>query len=69
MGVDAAGLAQLARMLGLSVPQDALERLVPAVSKAYADLDRLRDLPIDGRVPALPPLMLLPSAPSPERGR
>jgi len=56
MSVDAAGLAQFARMLGLSIPKDALERLAPAVAKIYADLERLRDLPIDGRVPALPPL-------------
>ena len=69
MAVDAAGLAHLARMLGLSVPPDALERLVPAVSRAYAELERLRDLPIDGRVPALPPLMSLPTAPSTEPRR
>ncbi|HLY24138.1 MAG TPA: hypothetical protein VKT83_16865 [bacterium] len=68
MSVDAAGLAQLARMLGLSIPPDALERLAPAVSKMYADLDRLRELPIDGRRPALPPL-LPAAAPSMENGR
>ena len=50
-------------MLGLSIPIDALERLAPAVAKIYADLERLRDLPIDGRVPALPPL-----APAGSRG-
>ena len=61
MPVDAAGLAQLARMLGLSLPQDALERLAPIVSRVYADLDRLRALPIDDRRPALPPLADLPS--------
>ncbi|HEV2357010.1 MAG TPA: hypothetical protein VGZ23_05295 [bacterium] len=43
-------------MLGLALPQDALERLAPAVAKMYADLERLRALPIDGREPALPPL-------------
>ena len=69
MPVDAAGLAQLARMLGLSIPQDALERLAPAVSKMYADLERLHELPIDGRVPALPPLAAVPPAPSTEPGR
>lgn len=67
MPVDAAGLAQLARMLGLSLPQDALDRLAPVVSKVYADLDRLRALPIDGRRPALPPLADLP--PEPEKPR
>lgn len=48
-------------MLGLSIPKDALERLAPAIAKIYADLERLRDLPIDGRVPALPPLAPAPS--------
>ena len=57
MSVDAAALAQLARMLGLAIPQDALERLAPSVAKMYADLERLRELPIDERVPALPPLV------------
>ncbi len=67
MPVDAAGLAQLARMLGLSLPQDALERLAPIVSRVYADLDRLRALPIDDRRPALPPLANLPSDPEKRR--
>jgi hypothetical protein len=62
MSVDAGDLAQLARMLGLSLPRDALERLAPAVAKMYADLERLRDLPIEGRVPALPPLAPIPRA-------
>jgi hypothetical protein len=69
MAVDAAGLAQLARMLGLSIPKDALERLAPAVAKIYADLERLRDLPIDGRVPALPPLAPAASCGSAGDGR
>jgi hypothetical protein len=55
--VNADDLGRLARMLGLAVPPDALERLAPAVAKVYADLDRLRDLPIDARRPALPPLL------------
>jgi|GEM_PF-2229110 len=63
MSVDATDLERLARMLGLAIPRDALERLAPAVAKMYADLERLRDLPIDGRVPALPPL-----APAPPPG-
>lgn len=55
-------------MLGLTIPPDALERLAPAVAKMYADLERLRDLPIDDRRPALPPL--LPAAvPETETGR
>lgn len=67
MPVDAAGLAQLARVLGLSLPQDALERLAPVVSRVYADLDRLRALPIDDRRPALPPLADLPYEPETHR--
>ena len=67
MSVNAAGLAQLARVLGLSLPQDALDRLVPVVSKVYADLDRLRALPIDDRRPALPPLADLPLQPEKPR--
>ena len=62
MAVSAADLAQLACMLGLGSPQDALERLAPSVAKMYADLERLRDLPIDGRLPALPPLVPGPPA-------
>ncbi len=54
MAVSAADVATLARMLGLAISPDALERLAPAVAKMYADLERLRDLPIDGRLPALP---------------
>jgi len=68
MPVDAAGLAQLARMLGLSIPSDALARLAPAVSTMYTFLDRLRQLPIDCRRPALPPL-LPAAAPGTENGR
>jgi hypothetical protein len=64
MPVDPAGVAALARMLGLTIPADALERLAPAVAKTYADLERLRDLPIDGRVPVLPSLG--PASPSAE---
>lgn len=56
MPVETSDLAALARLLRLAIPQDALERLAPAVAKMYADLERLRELPIDGRVPALPPL-------------
>ena len=56
-------------MLGLSIPIDALERLAPAVAKIYADLERLRDLPIDGRVPALPPLAPAASPDSAGDGR
>jgi hypothetical protein len=62
MPLDAADLAPLARALGLAIPRDALDRLAPAVGKMYADLERLRELPIDGRAPALPPLA--PAAPS-----
>lgn len=67
MSVNAAGLAQLARMLGVSLSQDALDRLAPVVSKVYADLDRLRALPIDDRRPALPPLADLPRQPEKPR--
>ncbi len=67
MPLDAADLAPLARMLGLAIPQDALERLAPSVAKMYADLERLRDLPIDDRVPALPPLAPAPPPGSAER--
>jgi hypothetical protein len=59
-----AGLAPIAQALGLAIPRDALERLAPAVRKMYADLERLRDLPIDGLTPALPPLAPAP----PSRG-
>jgi hypothetical protein len=51
-----AGLAPIAQALGLAIPQDALGRLAPAVRKMYADLERLRELPIDGLTPALPRL-------------
>jgi hypothetical protein len=51
-----ADLAPLARALGLTIPHDALEQLGPAVWKMYADLERLRGLPIDDRAPALPAL-------------
>jgi Asp-tRNA(Asn)/Glu-tRNA(Gln) amidotransferase C subunit len=69
MSVDAADLAQLARMLDLRIPKDALERLAPAVAKMYADLEQLRDLPIDGRTPALPPLAPSAAARPPETAR
>ena len=62
MAVTADDLGRLARILDLGIPADALERLAPAVAKMYADLERLRDLPIDGRLPALPAL-----APEPPR--
>lgn len=65
MSVDATGLAEFARMLDLGIPKHALERLAPAVAKIYADLERLRDLPIEGRVPALPPLAPATSPGSP----
>ena len=67
MPVDTAALAQLARMLGVPLPPDALDRLAPVVSKVYADLDRLSALPIDDRRPALPPLAALPSKPETPR--
>lgn len=67
MPLDAAGLAQLARMVGVSLSPDALDRLAPVVSKVYADLDRLRALPIDDRRPALPPLAELPLQPEKPR--
>lgn len=57
-----AGLAQIAQALSLAIPQEALERLAPAVRKMYADLERLRDLPLDDRIPALPPLAPVPEA-------
>jgi hypothetical protein len=56
-----AGLAPIAQALGLAIPEDALDRLAPAVRKMYADLERLRDLPIDGLVPALPRLAPVPA--------
>jgi len=62
MAVTADDLGRLARILDLGIPADALERLAPAVAKMYADLERLRDLPIDGRLPAPPAL-----APEPPR--
>jgi hypothetical protein len=64
-----AGVTQVAEALGLAIPRDALERLAPAVRKMYADLERLRDLPIDGRTPALPPLASPPPSRRPEAGR
>jgi hypothetical protein len=56
MAIGADDVARLARALDLAIPADAIERLAPAVAKMYADLERLRELPIDGRLPALPPL-------------
>ena len=54
------GLAPIAQALGLTIPQDALDRLAPGVRKMYADLERLRELPIDGLTPALPRLAPAP---------
>jgi hypothetical protein len=64
-----AGLAQIAEALGLAIPPDALARLAPAVRKMYEDLERLRDLPIDGRTPALPPLAPMQPPRGPETAR
>jgi hypothetical protein len=57
-----AGVAAIAQALGLAVPPDGLTSIAAGVRKMYADLERLRDLPIDGRRPALPPLVPLQPA-------
>jgi Asp-tRNA(Asn)/Glu-tRNA(Gln) amidotransferase C subunit len=48
-------VARVAGLLDLRIPREELERLAPLVSALLADLERLRDLPIDDREPAFVP--------------
>ena len=48
-------LKQIAHLAGLSVSPEELERLAPALEALYADLDRLRALPIADLEPAFTP--------------
>ena len=63
------GLAPIAQALSLAIPREALDRLAPAVRKMYTDLERLRDLPIDGLTPALPRLAPAPAPSGRETAR
>ena len=48
-------LKRIAHLAGLSVSPEELERLAPALEALYADLDRLRALPIADLEPAFTP--------------
>lgn len=48
-------LARIAHLAGLSVSPEDLERLAPVLETLYADLDRLRALPIADLEPAFTP--------------
>jgi len=50
-------LERLAHLAGLSVPSKQLERLAPLLETLYADLDRLRALPIADVEPAFAPAL------------
>ncbi|HYM90480.1 MAG TPA: hypothetical protein VEW91_02455 [bacterium] len=48
-------LARIAHLAGLSITRSDLERLAPILEALYADLDRLRKLPIAELEPAFTP--------------
>jgi Asp-tRNA(Asn)/Glu-tRNA(Gln) amidotransferase C subunit len=48
-------LERVAHLAGLSVSSEEMERLAPALETLYADLDRLRALPIADLEPAFTP--------------
>ena len=52
-------LERIAVRVGLSVPRKDLERLAPLLETIYADLDRLRALPIEGVEPAFVPALTI----------
>jgi len=59
-------LERIAHLAGMSIPRSDLERLAPLLEALYADLDRLRNLPIADLEPAFTPR---PSGPAEgERG-
>jgi Asp-tRNA(Asn)/Glu-tRNA(Gln) amidotransferase C subunit len=55
--ITAEDLVRLAKLAGLSVPSKDLERLAPLLETMYADLDRLRALPLDDMEPAFTPAL------------
>ncbi len=48
-------LARIAHLAGLSIARSDLERLAPILEALYADLDRLRKLPIAELEPVFTP--------------
>ena len=48
-------LERIARLAGMSIPRSDLERLAPLLQALYADLERLKALPIADLEPAFTP--------------
>jgi hypothetical protein len=52
---NAAAITQMARALGIAIPEAELRALAPQIAAVWAALGGLRALPLEGREPAFRP--------------